>query len=291
MKRTVLSMAVAGLALAIAPAAITATAASAATATHPVAHALPRALNVHLPSTHLPDLKPSSQSNVSYSGNWSGYGDTAHSGVTLRYVQADWNVPSVSCANSTMGSSGDAYNSDWVGLDGLTSADPTVEQTGTTGYCTSTTGAPTYYGWYEMYPMEPVPFGGISPGDAMDASVYFNSSTSSYQLTITDTTTGGFTKVTEKCPTGSTCKNETAEVITEDPGDSAPTIGLADFGQENFTSAQVTSRNGTKGTLSAGSLWSSTQIDMESGSSGDHLANAGPLMGGAAFVDSWVNSL
>jgi Peptidase A4 family len=279
--------AAAGLALAGVPAAAPAGAAGTAAA-RPAATAAVRPLvraSVTLPRTHLPHLTPGE--TTATSGNWSGWGDAANKGVALRYVQSDWNVPSVDCAASTLGSGDFAYNSDWVGLDGFNSS--TVEQTGTTAYC-DTSGAATYYAWYEMYPNPPVAFSGVAPGDAIDASVYFNGT--SYAISLKDVTTGSTLPVaSQRCPSGSTCKNSSAEVIVEDPGNSAPTFGLADFGQANFTSSQVTSRNGTKGTLAAGSLWKATQISMDNSSNGDILATAGPLQGGAAFVDSWVRSL
>jgi Peptidase A4 family len=220
------------------------------------------------------------------SGNWSGWADAADKNVALRFVQADWNIPSISCARSTEGSEGAAYTSQWVGLDGFSSS--TVEQTGTTAFCQGTDPA-AYYAWYEFYPMDPVTFSGVSPGDAMDASVYFNGST--YTTTLTDLTTGSARTRTQRCPSGSTCANSSAEVIMEDPGDSAPGLGLAAFGQVNFTSARVTSRNGTKGTLASGGLWKATQINLADSSNGQVLATAGPLEGGAAFADTWVRSL
>ena len=280
--------AAAGLALAGVPAAGAATTSSTSasgTAASPAAvRPLVRA-NVTLPRTHLPHLTPGEATATT--GNWSGYGDAANKGVALRYVQADWNVPSVNCAGSTLGTGELAYNSDWVGLDGFNSA--TVEQTGTTAYCQQGSTTPTYYAWYEVFPSDPVAFSGVAPGDAINASVYFNGKT--YGITLTDLTTGGKITTTQACPAKSTCKNSSAEVIVEDPGDSAPDLGLADFGQVNFTNAQVTSRNGTKGTLTSGSLWKATAINLADLSNHHVLAKAGPLEGGAAFADTWVQSL
>ena len=53
------------------------------------------------------------------------------------------------------------YASFWVGLDGFTSS--SVEQTGTDSDCSGRT--PDYYGWYEMFPADPVNFTNpVSPG-------------------------------------------------------------------------------------------------------------------------------
>lgn len=211
------------------------------------------------------------------SSNWSGYAALANSGVQLRYISAQFTVPSVNCTDSVLGSSGYAYDATWAGLDG--SGSSTVEQTGTDAYCDS--GTPSYYSWYEMYPLDPVTFSGVSPGDAISVSVYFNGS--GYSINLTDLTTGGYIQTTQACPTGSTCKNHSAEVITEDPGAAEPIVNLADFGAANYTAAAVTSRNGTHGTLNAQSgLWSSEEIVMADSSS-NVMAQPSPLEGGQAF--------
>jgi hypothetical protein len=154
-----------------------------------------------------------------------------------------------------------------------------VEQTGVDSGCTSD-GA-YLYAWYEMFPLLPVTFSGVSPGDAIQVSVYFNGS--GYGLSLTDLTTGGFIQTTQACPSGSRCRNNSAEAINEDPGQAEPVNNLADFGAANFTGATVTSRNGTHGTLNTQSgLWTSTKIIMED-SSNNVMASPSALYGGQAF--------
>jgi Peptidase A4 family len=279
-KSALATLALAALALAGLPAA-----AHAATAPGVTVHSLRRAL-VTLPRTALPHPQAAAAVAVAYSGNWSGYADSVHRHVALRYVQADWKIPPVNCALSRVGSGGQATNSDWVGLDGYNSR--TVEQTGTTAVCDGSL-TPHYYAWFEMFPLNPVAFSDVGPGDAIDAAVYFNGS--AYQIKLTDLTSGGQISVTQKCPAGSQCLNSSAEVITEIPGESAPQVGLANFGQANFTSARVTSAEGTRGTLASGRLWTSARVQLEDTSNGHMLATAGPLRGGQAFVESWLRSL
>jgi hypothetical protein len=207
-------------------------------------------------------------------------------GVHLRYAQAYFTVPSVDCANSTIGSAGYAYASEWVGLDGY--SDDTVEQTGVAAYCTSTSGSPSYYAWYEMFPLSPVAFSGINPGDALRTSVYFNGT--GYQLALRDLTTGGTVSTTQVCPSGSTCDNASAEVVSEDPGGAvASGYDLADFGMASYINCAVTSHSGVRGTLAANSLWSSTTITMVDGSS-TVMAAPTPLEGGLAFGVDWESS-
>ncbi|MGN6795826.1 MAG: G1 family glutamic endopeptidase [Streptosporangiaceae bacterium] len=237
-------------------------------------------VHVQLPRTHLPYLTPHA---VVSSGNWSGYAAVAKSGVRLRFISASFTIPSVNCAKSPLGSSGFAYASNWVGLDGFDSR--TVEQTGVDSFCDSS-GVPQYDAWYEMFPQNPVAFGPVNPGDAMSASVFFSSSTNKYGITLADLTTGAKMQVTTSCPQGSTCKNSSAEVITEDPGQSAPVVNLADYGMVNVTGAAVTSLNGTKGSLSGNSLWTSSEIVMKN-SSNKVMSQPSGLFGGKAFNVTW----
>jgi Peptidase A4 family len=223
----------------------------------------------------------------STSGDWSGYADTGHN-VAFRFVAANFTAPNADCAASTLGKSGEALAYTWAGLDGFTS--DTVEQDGFAEECTSSTSH-SYYAWYEMYPSSPVMVSGPKPGDALVASVYFNSSTSKYTLEVNDLTQhgAGFT-VTESCPSGHTCDNNSAEVITEAPGGGvAGGYDLADFGAVGYTNAAVTSRAGVRGGLATTSLWSPTSITMTDPSS-DTMATAGPLQGSTAFLESFVKS-
>jgi hypothetical protein len=257
--------------------------------THPVPHApqikgFHLARNVHLPRTTLQHLTPA---NTVPSGNWSGYTAVGDKNVALRYVGADFNVPSLNCANTPVGSAGDPIEGQWVGLDGYDTS--TVEQTGIAGYCDS--GTAEYYAWYEMYPSETVVYSGaISAGDAITASVYYNAGGGFYNIVLTDVTAGGQINVDATCPSGSTCKDASAEVITELPG-GGPANGynLPDFGMDNFTGTGVTSRDGVHGGLSASSLWTSTEIILED-QNGRHMIQPSSLYGGQAFNSTWLSA-
>jgi hypothetical protein len=135
-----------------------------------------------------------------------------------------------------------------------------------------------------MYPLNPVVYTGVSPGDAITVSARYTGS--AYALSLTDQTINAGFSISQSCPSGSSCKNKSAEVITEDPGASAPSVDLADFGQENYDGISVTARSGAVGTLAANSDWSSSQITMDDPS---HLAMAtpSPAYGGQAFSVLW----
>ncbi len=236
-----------------------------------------------LPRTVLPHLP---RNATAVSQNWSGYAAVAKANVALRYVTSTFKVPSINCAKVPIGSAGQTYAAEWVGLDGFN--DTTVEQTGVDSYCDSTNGPAVNQAWYEMYPLDPVVFSGVSPGDTIWVSVYFNASASEYQLFLDDETTGSTMQTDQPCPSGSTCDRTSAEVISEDPGGSvAGGINLADFAAVNYSASHVTSRNGTHGTLAAGKLWTSTDIIMQD-PSGDDMATPSALTdSGNDFSITW----
>ena len=231
----------------------------------------------HPPATHLPRITPFNAALKS--GNWSGYADVACGTCAIRYVAASFTVPSVNCAKSPDGSSAGIF----AGLDGIKSQ--TVEQIGVEAECSG--GTASYGAFYEMFPNAPVSFSGVSPGDAISMSVYFNSATHHWQLTLADLTTGGNISTAQACPSGSVCRNSSAEVIAEAPSLSTGAIlPLVDFGQVNHEAIMVTSRNGTRGSMTSNGLWTTDSITMVN-SGGKVLAQPGPVYGGQAFQDTW----
>jgi hypothetical protein len=132
------------------------------------------------------------------------------------------------------------FSSFWVGLDGYNTS--SVEQTGTEADCSN--GAASYYGWYEMYPKLPVNYSNpVVPGDSISASVIYEGS-STYQLTLTDSTQG-WSHVTNQ--TSSTATRGSAEVIAEAPSSITGVLPLTDFGTVNFSGSKV-SPNSLAGT-------------------------------------------
>ena len=280
--RIAAAVAASALALALTPAAEASTLAA---TTKPVTrlHGFHLAVGARLPRTVLPHLP---RNATAVSQNWSGYAAVARANVALRYITSTFKVPSVNCAKVAIGSAGQTYAAEWVGLDGFN--DSTVEQTGVDSFCDSTSGPATNQAWYEMYPLDPVVFTGVSPGDVIWVSVYFNSTTDEYQLFLDDKTTGSTMETDQPCPSGSTCDRTSAEVISEDPGGAvAGGINLADFGAVAYSASGVTSRNGTHGALAAAKLWTSTEIIMQD-PSGDDMATPSALAdSGADFSIAW----
>jgi hypothetical protein len=205
--------------------------------------------------------------NQAQSENWSGYAVTGSDGA-FNSVSSSWTEPAATCNDS-----GDEYAAFWVGLDGYNSS--SVEQTGTDSDCGG--GTPDYYGWYEMYPADPVYFTNpVQPGDSMGASVVFDSSTSTYTLTLTDNTQG-WTQTEQEQESG--LANSSAEVITEAPSSESGPLPLADFGTIDYSGSTA---NG-----SSMDAQNPTQIVLV-GSSGDQLDSTSSMDGAGDFGNTWL---
>jgi hypothetical protein len=239
---------------------------------------------MHLPPTYPLHLTPAP---VARSFNWSGYAAVAKRGVQFRSVVAYFTVASLDCGHSPPGSSGFAMVSQWAGLDGFTRSSSTVEQAGVVSSCNSF-GETNYNLFYELFPLDPVTFEGVNPGDAIRVRIFFTGSL--YKLIVDDLTNGDSISALQPCPSGSTCRSSSAEVIIEDPGHSTPETNLADFGMVNVTGASVATRSGRHGTLAASALWTSSKIFMINKATPFLvLAQPSPLYGGQAFNVLWRN--
>jgi hypothetical protein len=210
--------------------------------------------------------------------NWAGYADVSTVDGTFTNVSGSWTVPKLTCTKE------DRITSDWVGLDGFSSA--TVEQDGTASQCFE--GTAVYYSWYEMYPAGTVEVGAsVTAGDKISASVARSGSSYTLKLTDSTRTANSFTK-TASCPT-STCVDTSAEWIAERPA--FTTTGIvpeAQFSSVKFSSASETA-GGKTSTISGypGTNYDITCLD--STGTYDIVATSG-LTGGNAFTSTWKNS-
>ena len=196
------------------------------------------------------------------STNWSGYVLTGGTGA-FSSVSSSWTEPAASC------SSGTQYAAFWVGLDGYNSN--SVEQTGTDSDCSG--GTPDYYGWYEMYPADPVYFTNpVAPGDSLSASVTVSGT--SYTLTLTDSTQGWTQTENES----GSYADSSAEVITEAPSSAQGPLPLADFGTIGYSASAA---NGA-----SFSAQDPTSITMVAGT-GDELDSTSALDGSGGFSNTW----
>ncbi|MEO7000979.1 MAG: G1 family glutamic endopeptidase, partial [Ktedonobacterales bacterium] len=170
----------------------------------------------------VPAIHHSHNGKHSTSSNWSGYAST---GTKYTDVKGSWVEPTATCSSGQT-----AYSSFWVGIDGDTTG--TVEQLGTDTDCSS--GTPTYYGWWEMYPKGSNNLSTSSypvrPGDTISAEVSTNGS-GSFTLKMTDSTRG-WTFTTNQ--SSRKAKLGSAEWIAEAPS-SGGVLPLANFGTVSFS--------------------------------------------------------
>ncbi len=203
----------------------------------------------------------------STSTNWSGYANT---GTTFSDVKGSWVQPTASCSSGQT-----AYAAFWVGIDGDTTS--TVEQIGTDSDCSS--GTPTYYAWYEMYPKFPVNLSNtVRPGDSITAEVKFNGS-GSFTLSITNNTRGWTFSTNQR---STRARRGSAEWIAEAPSSSSGVLPLANFGTVNFT-------NCTANGVSISSNPNPDPITMQSGST-VKASPSGLGSGGTSFSVTWHHS-
>lgn len=230
-------------------------------------------------------LQRGTKFNTVKSNNWSGFATYSDH---FRFVTATYTVPSLNCAVSPDGS----YDSEWVGLDGYTNS--TVEQAGNYAYCSG--GTPNYFAFYEMFPSASVDFSGVSPGDSITASVYFNGS--QWVLTVADNTTGSGFSVAQSCPSGSTCRNTNAEIVSEVPNGGPPSASLADYGIVGFTHIGITDTTGHRYNIFSPD-WKNDKISEYDSSNGHLMQSPSTLEGTAsgtgggwenqAFTDTAIN--
>jgi hypothetical protein len=250
---------------------------SASAAIHHAARWAPRSFAGHPHMAVLPRVTP----GTTYFSNWAGYLALAHKNVALRYVAADFNVPSLNCA-------GAAPNATVAIFAGLDDWNASGELTGVQGTCNSD-GTYSYQAWYSIGSVGAASGGTVNPGDAIQASIYYNATTKKFTFFVDDVTQETvLINAPVSCPSGSTCSTTTAEAVTDDPFNVSTdqNLPLANYGMENFTGGAVTSRDGLRGNFGSSKLWSSAET-INRGSSGTILASPSSLQGGAAFSTTW----
>jgi Peptidase A4 family len=211
------------------------------------------------------------------STNWAGYGAVGSATDTVTAVSASWIEPTLTCKSAT------SIAVFWVGIDGMVSSAPSVEQTGTIGECVG--GVASYGAWWEVYPVNSIQVISsitVTPGDHFTASVTYSSATSKFAMKITDTTTGAtFTKKMAY----SSAARETAECIAERPSGSSGLYPLANFGKATFTDCKAT----ISGT-SAGIGTFATVYEITMATTVHSLAVPGALKSSTTFTVTWKHS-
>lgn len=238
-----------------------------------LSHDHPQAMLVH------PDRgrRQVAGTKATISFNWSGYADVSTTAGTFTKVSGSWTTPGVTC------SAEDQIISNWVGLDGF--SDATVEQVGTLSWCYE--GSPVYFTWYEMFPAGTVEAGTtLHAGDKIAASV--TRSGQNYTLKLTDSThTGNSFTHAATCATA-TCKDTSAEWISERPSFSTGIVPQARYNAFKITNGAETA-NGRSGTI--GSFATNDSITMIDSTQAYNLNTVSKLnSAGNSFSTTFRNS-
>jgi hypothetical protein len=216
--------------------------------------------------------------------DWAGYAVT---GTTFTNVSGAWTQPSATCTGKKVEQA--AF---WVGTDGYSESDPTVQQVGTDSDCTkgkgNVKGGPSYYAWYQMYPASDVvlspSFYPVAPGDAISASVALSGS--DYVLHVADGTRWTFT--TTQAPSTRPL-NSSAEWIAEAPSSCSKStckvLPLPNFGSLGFSKASA------NGEAISAPAFTHYQINMTLKNPKKLKAQTSALTGsGSGFTVSWLHS-
>jgi Peptidase A4 family len=162
--------------------------------------------------------------------NWAGY--TVNTGGKARITNAygSFVIPNIDCSAGTT-----TVASWWVGIDGGTSGNSTVEQAGIDGVCSA--GKAAYWPWWESFPKDPVTWTqATDPATGLNISPKLNPGDTVY-VVVTESPIGTFQYYMEVAPCSTSCpmgahpeevfqatdsvpgtRGTTAECIVEQPG-------------------------------------------------------------------------
>jgi hypothetical protein len=241
--------------------------AAAGPAERPAAAAAIAQLTPH--GAHIMGLHRRRAASKQQSLNWSGY---IRTGRSLSKVSASWKVPTVS-------TSYDGYSSTWVGIDGATSSDGYLIQTGTEADVSG--GRRSYRGWWEVItPTDPAPetvFTGLTvhPGDSMSATV-FKAASGRWTMRLRDNTTGHTASHTaDFAGLGSS-----AEWIQEDTDVNGYISAAPNWGSVTFRYLRLDGANPQ--------LQSSEAVDIVDAKGTHEDVTSAPTSSGSGFTVTWL---
>ena len=197
---------------------------------------------------------PSSTVPSSLSTNWSGYVLTGgpYTGATGTFT-----VPSLSSASQ------DGTTSEWVGIDGTSSSNPSIIQAGITEKYTAATNDVLVYAWIELYP-QPAVFAPlvVNASDKVTVTIA-QSSAGTWSVQLTDATSGQ--TYSESDPWSGPATS--AEWIVEAPTDatSGQVENLATFSPVTFSGLAIDPAAGdfSRVVMEQGGVTVSTPSDLD----------------------------
>jgi hypothetical protein len=204
-----------------------------------------------------------------HSLNWSGY---IKAGSAITSSTAAWHVPALKTTD-------DGYSSTWVGIDGASSADAYLIQTGTEADVVN--GRATYSAWWEVItPSDEAPetrFTSLTihPGDSMSASVR-KSASGKWTMRLSDNTTGHSASHTSAFAG----PGSSAEWIQEDTDVDGAISTAPNWQSVTFSRITV---NGANPALTA-----SEAVDIVDSQGTREDVTSAPTPSGSGFTVSWL---
>jgi hypothetical protein len=219
--------------------------------------------------------------------NWDGYVATNTS--SFNAVSASYTVPTAHCDTAQPENEWAAF---WVGLDGWNGGG-TVEQDGVSVFCDGS-GHAFYSVWWDMAPDFPVSGFNVSPGDTIQASVTYDTSTSEFGFVVDDVTSNQSLTQDIACETGAgSCPRTSAEVISEDAFGGNDVDGmyfLPAYNSDTYSNVSITDSSGHTGSITD-PAWTANSVNQVS-SLGVTKQTTSALSGdGTSFSTTWQHEL
>jgi hypothetical protein len=234
-----------------------------------VVRAVPAHATQRIDAAHVMGLHRRRAGSNQQSLNWSGY---IRTGRSFNRASASWHVPSLKTTY-------DGYSSTWVGIDGATSTDGYLVQTGTEADVSG--GRRSYRAWWEVItPSNVAPetvFADLTvrPGDSISAAVY-KASSGRWTMRLRDNTTGHSASHTaDFAGPGSS-----AEWIQEDTDVNGYISAAPDWGTVTFRYLRLDGANP--------SLVASEAVDIVDSAGTREDRTSAPTPSGSGFTVTWL---
>lgn len=236
------------------------------------------------PNPVIPEMKTEVEKDKqSESINWSGYVATQPSSKNkFTSVSASWVVPDVSK------SIGNSYCAIWIGMDGYSAKNDTVEQIGTSSDFLE--GKQYNYAWFEMFPnnAHEIKNFPIKVGDLIAANLDYLPTNSCFKMKLTNASQKTYIEMFVHDTTLKKPKGSSAEWIVEAPLMNGNVLPLSNFGMLFMTSCKC-SLNGINGAI-INPVWESFKINMIQSNGNIKSFTSGLSLNNENFFVEWKHS-
>ncbi|ESZ98638.1 hypothetical protein SBOR_0978 [Sclerotinia borealis F-4128] len=183
--------------------------------------------------------KNAASSNEDYNVSWAG---AVLTGAAYTGVSASFPIPKPAVGTTGETSASDFTASTWIGIDGYNCNN--LWQAGVDSTIEKSTGAVSYYAWYEWYPADTqvIDLGTLTAEDVISVNLTTTSFNKGTIVMENKSTGTSFTKIVSS--TNTLC-GVSAEWIMEDLSIDSSSIGLANYGSVVFSDAVATTASKT----------------------------------------------